>query len=100
MPWLGSLFVFTTETISRLAPAVPGVYLLWRRGVWVYIGATENIRVQLLALAAGESECVSREAPTDFGFEVITASERRDARLQGLTDELQPVCRHHAVQPS
>jgi hypothetical protein len=92
MPWLGSFFVFTPDTIGRLAPAAPGVYVLWRRDCWVYIGATENIRQRLLALAAGENECVRCEAPTDFGFELIAAPENRNARRQGLTRELEPVC--------
>jgi hypothetical protein len=92
MPWLGNFFVFTPDTIARLAPAAPGVYVLWKRERWVYVGATENIRRQLLALVAGENECVRREAPTDFGFEVIATPEHRNARCQGLARELAPAC--------
>ena len=93
MLWRGSFYIFTPTTVSRLAPAAPGIYVLWRRGQWVYVGATENIRDRLFALAAGESECITKEVPTDFGFEVITVVEQRDARLDKLQRELMPICR-------
>ena len=92
MPWFGSFFVFTEETVTRLAPTAPGVYLLWRSGTWIYIGTTENIRERLLALARGEDECVSREQPTDFAYEVIKAYEQRAVRYTALMRELVPIC--------
>lgn len=92
MTWIGSFFAFTPESIRRWAPASPGVYLLWRRGEWIYIGVTDNIRGQLLALAAGDNECVTKEAPTDFGFELIADGEARSMRHRALINQLAPIC--------
>jgi len=92
MPWMGVFYIFTQETILRLAPAAPGVYLLWRRGAWIYVGETENIRERLLAFARGENECVSREMPTDFGYEMVPVGEQRTARHAALIRELVPIC--------
>ena len=92
MPWAGNIFAFTPDTIARLAPAAAGVYVLWKRDRWVYVGTAANIRQQLQLLVSGENECVRNESPTDFGFEVITAAEQRDSRHQRLTQELEPAC--------
>jgi hypothetical protein len=92
MPWSGNLFAFTPGTIARLAPAAPGIYVLWKRNRWVGVGVTEDVRRQLQRLAAGENDRVRNQAPTEFGFEVIAVVEQRNARHQALIRELEPTC--------
>lgn len=92
MPWLGNFFAFNVPTIERSAPSAAGIYVLWKNGRWIYVGATEHLRARLLALATGDNECVSRDVPTDFGFELIATEEHRRARWETLIRELAPSC--------
>ncbi|HTW75219.1 MAG TPA: hypothetical protein VMD56_09920 [Steroidobacteraceae bacterium] len=90
--WLGSFFAFEARTIELTAPAAAGVCVLWSRGRWIYVGASENVRVRLLAILQGENACISTEMPTEFGFEVIEGAEQREARRAQLVLDLVPSC--------
>ena len=90
--WLGSFFAFDERTVARTAPQSAGIYVLWRRGQWVYVGATMNLRERLTAIVKGDNECIARELPTEFGFEIIRAVEQREARRTDLVRYLEPIC--------
>ncbi len=90
--WLGSFFAFDAPTIELRAPVCAGIYVLWRSGRWICVGASENVRVRLMAILKGDDECVSREMPSNFGFEVIERADRREARRAQLVLDLVPIC--------
>ena len=93
MPWFGALYFYERHVIERLAPEEAGVLLL--KGIggrWIYIGETGNIRTRLLELLDGQNDCVARESPTDFAFEVIAAPDLREARQRQLAQKFNPAC--------
>lgn len=92
MPWLGKFFAFDLRTIEAMAPSAAGICVLWKHGQWIYVGTTENLRARLVALAKGDNECISREVPTDFGFELIASHNQRETRREALIRELAPIC--------
>ena len=96
MVWAGRFFAFNLQTIESSAPSAAGIYVLRRRGHlqshWVQVGAAEDLRAQLTALAKGGDERISKQLPTDFGFEVIRSAAQRETRRRVLIGNLAPIC--------
>jgi hypothetical protein len=92
MPWQGTLFAFNAKTVMA-SPRTGGVYALWRDERWIYIGQSGNICERLLEHLSAD-DCITREQPTGFGFELIADPESRQAREVELVRELAPVCNH------
>ncbi len=81
--------VFKMGSVVRDAPATSGVYGLSNARDWIYIGATGNIKAQLL-------DHLQRTLPggsvaTGFFYE-LWSPEERVARQEQLIRELHPVC--------
>jgi hypothetical protein len=92
MPWQGTLFAFNARTVMASGPRTSGVYALWRNERWIYIGQSANIYERLLEHLGGDEDCVARERPTGFGFELIADAAGRLTRQGELVRELAPVC--------
>ena len=92
MPWQGTLFAFNARTVTASSPRTAGVYALWRDDCWIYIGQSANIFERLLEHLSGDDECVVRQRPTGFGFELIADPVVRQTRQGDLVRELSPVC--------
>ena len=93
MPWRNRGFTYSAASIFKHAPNASGVYAIFREGLWIYVGETEDIRRRLLAHLAGENPCIARYLPTGFSFELWPAGERSE-RYNDLASELSPPCNH------
>jgi len=92
MPWQGTLYTFNRSTVIASGPRWAGVYALWRDDRWIYIGQSENIFDRLLEHLSADDDCITRERPSGFGFELIADALAREAREGELIRELLPVC--------
>jgi excinuclease UvrABC nuclease subunit len=79
---------FTREGIEWLARGQRGCYGIYRYGLWVYVGKTDDLRARLLQHLAGDNPRITRESPTHF-VTVLTADDV--AREKELIRELNPV---------
>jgi hypothetical protein len=93
MPWGNRGFTYNATSISKHAPNVSGVYAIFREGLWIYIGETDNIRSSLQAHINEADRCITRYRPTGFSFELWPAGERIQ-RYYDLISELSPPCNH------
>ena len=79
---------FTQANIEALTPGQIGVYGLFRKNHWVYIGRGD-IRTRLLAHFNGDNSCITRESPTHW-VDVVTSDEVEEEKR--LILKHQPVC--------
>jgi hypothetical protein len=91
------------ETFLSGAPADPGVYVLWRNDVLLFIGRAdgrpETIQSRLQDHYAGRACACSREA-THYGWEISFQPRIRERELLGSCREGQggtPRCNLHAA---
>jgi excinuclease UvrABC nuclease subunit len=93
MPWNGTNgFYFNRANVELAAPALSGVYALFNKGVWVYIGEARNIRARLLDhLTNCHNADVVAANPQYFAFELAPEASRI-ARQNQLILELCPTC--------
>lgn len=80
---------FNREGIEWLDPGQTGVYGLFRKGVWVYVGKGD-IRQRLFDHLNGDNPCITRENPTSWVAEKISGDP--SARERELILELDPIC--------
>lgn len=92
LPLEETYFHFNHASITTHAPSAPGIYALWNQDAWVYVGECEDLRHRLLDHVSNEQECIGREQPTTFGFELIEDPLERLARQAALIRELMPIC--------
>jgi len=91
MPWQGRNLLWNRGVILSSVPSASGVYAIWRPNVWIYVGETNDLQRRLLEHFDGDSPCITRAAPTGFGFELVQANTRV-ARQNALIPELRPTC--------
>jgi hypothetical protein len=82
--WLG-------QKIMQRAPKTSGVYAIFNKENWIYVGEASDLRVKLIAHFDGENACIKESAPFGFQFEVVPPKKRL-ARKKQLVRELKPVC--------
>ena len=93
MPWQNRGFTYNKEKISEHAPNTSGVYAIFREGLWIYIGETDDIRDSLLNHFDNPDRCMARYGPTGFSFELWPPGKRVE-RYDDLVSELSPPCNH------
>jgi hypothetical protein len=81
---------FTMNSIHKNAPAESGVYGLSNSRHWIFIGESDNLRLQLIAHLRNADGFGIGQRPTGFTFE-LCAPEHRVARQNLLVSELEPV---------
>jgi predicted GIY-YIG superfamily endonuclease len=91
VPWAAKQLPWSVSEILFQVPATSGAYVIWRHEVPVYVGETDDLMRRLLEHFKGNNECITREHPTSFGFEVLGAASRV-ARQAALVTELRPIC--------
>lgn len=91
MPWAGNRLPWDRSAILLEVPNASGVYALWRLGTWIYVGESYDLQRRLLQHFHGSEPCIVREAPTSFGFELLSPVGRL-SRQRALVLELRPIC--------
>jgi predicted GIY-YIG superfamily endonuclease len=91
VPWDAKQLPWSLSEILFQVPATSGIYAIWRHEVPVYVGETEDLLRRLLEHFKGNNECIAREHPTTFSFEVMSASSRA-TRQEALVREMRPIC--------
>lgn len=89
--WNGQGYAYNRDNIARTAPERSGVYLIWNQAGWIYVGESNNIQRRLLEHFNGDNACITRHAPTGFGFELVDALLRVQ-RQNELILALSPPC--------
>lgn len=92
MPLQETYFRYSHEGVISHAPRSPGIYALWNKDFWIYIGESSDIRERLLQHLGGDGVCIGRERPTTFGFELIEHGQERRTRQAALVRDLMPLC--------
>lgn len=92
MPWNNpNSHSFSHLGIMLSAPSASGVYALYRVERLIYIGESGNIRDRLVDHLNGDNDCITRENPGLFSYELHPAPQRV-LRQNLLIQELNPVC--------
>jgi hypothetical protein len=86
-----SSYAFTRTSVVLNAPERSGVYALYSKTTWVYIGEGENIRAQLLQHLDGANARISVFPDLTFSYELIPLAMRA-WRQDELVSELRPIC--------
>jgi hypothetical protein len=79
---------FNRPNVEALRPNQFGVYGLFRKGQWVYVGKGD-IRQRLLDHLNRDNPCITREQPTHWMDEVTANMDEREKQL---ISELDPIC--------
>ena len=79
---------FSRVDIEALRPDQMGVYGLFKKNQWIYVGSGD-VRDRLLAHFDGDNTCISREQPDEWVGEVTANYVQRE---KDLILELSPVC--------
>ncbi len=82
---------FDEASIRRYVPAAPGVYGIFTKDRWVYVGQSQDLERRLLEHVFGDNPCVQRHSPTSFMFELAPVWQL-DSREAALIRELSPAC--------
>jgi hypothetical protein len=92
MPWNNnSGYNFDTGSIASFAPAMSGVYAIYRPNFWIYIGESNDIRRRLTEHLNESGTCIKRQMPTGFSYELWPEGQRVTRQNQ-LIAELNPSC--------
>jgi excinuclease UvrABC nuclease subunit len=80
--------LFTREGIEWLAPSQRGCYGIFRAGLWIYVGKTDDLRRRLLEHLWGDNPRITIELPIHF----VTMLTTNDVLAEKqLIRELDPV---------
>jgi hypothetical protein len=92
MPWSNSTtYPFNETSVILNAPAESGVYALYNKTTWVYVGESSNILAQLVQHLNGDVACITMFPDLGFSYELHRPGMRA-WRLQELISEFRPVC--------
>ena len=94
MPVANTGYGFSEQGIANAAPRQSGVYVIYNKTEWIYIGESQDIEARLYEHLRGESDQsarILRRNPTGFGYELCDA-RTRVARETALIRELGPTC--------
>jgi hypothetical protein len=86
----GGSHSFTAVSIRNNVPAVPGIYGLSNAQSWVFIGASNNLQLQLLNHLRETDSLLKAQNPTGYTFEVCDPSASA-VRQSQLIFELRPI---------
>jgi hypothetical protein len=79
---------FTRGNVESFPPDQLGVYGLFTRGRWIYVGSGD-IRERLLGHLNGDNDCIAEHRPSDWVHEVTPDYAEREKQL---ILELRPRC--------
>ncbi|MGH7305633.1 MAG: hypothetical protein ACRELZ_20305 [Candidatus Rokuibacteriota bacterium] len=84
-------YPFSTSSILLNAPHESGVYALFNKTTWVYVGESRNIRAQLMGHLNGDIACIAMFPSLTFSYELLLPLIC-PWRLSEVISELRPVC--------
>jgi hypothetical protein len=87
---MGEAYTLSWAGIGQ-APESSGVYIIFSRKRWVYVGESDNIRRSLFRHLNGAPPRLSGHGPLSFTFERAAAGDRT-ARWQAMVTDLKPAC--------
>ncbi|MGB6429996.1 MAG: GIY-YIG nuclease family protein [Candidatus Acidiferrales bacterium] len=87
----GTAHVWLGQKIVQRAPQASGVYAIFSKEDWIYVGEAGDLRKKLIAHFDGENRCITQSDPIGFQFELVPAKQRA-ARKKKLIAELEPTC--------
>lgn len=76
----GTIGNFTREGIQALPSGQMGVFGIYKKDTWIYIGRGD-IRAELLRYLGGENPCITKQGPTSFIYEVTSSHVERENQL-------------------
>ena len=79
---------YTKEDAEKLKKKQMGVYGIYKKGTWIYVGRGD-IRDRMLAHIGGDNPCITRQKPTRWVGEL---SDDPVALEKKYIKELNPVC--------
>jgi hypothetical protein len=93
VPWSNPLtFPFNETSVILNAPPQPGIYALYNKATWVYIGESENVETQLLQHLRGDVACITMYPELSFSYELAPSTAARARRMKDVVREFRPVC--------
>jgi excinuclease UvrABC nuclease subunit len=84
-------FSFSSVSVQKNAPPLPGVYGLSNASQWIYVGAARDIQAALMAHLRETNTTLRSLSPKGFTFELCDAAQH-SARQNRLVEEYAPVC--------
>lgn len=90
----GTGYTFSESGIATSAPNKSGVYVIYNRTTWIYIGEAKDIQARLYEHFRGESdqsECIWDKEPKGFDFELCDALTRTTQETYWIK-RLSPSC--------
>jgi hypothetical protein len=73
------------------APEGLGVYTIFSRKRWIYVGESDHVRRSLFRHLRGSTPCLGGHGPLSFSVETADGADR-SARWRALVADLKPVC--------
>jgi excinuclease UvrABC nuclease subunit len=92
MSFTAVAFPWNRNSILTSAPNKPGVYAIWNKQVWIYIGETQDIQRRLLEHFDHTEACIQESKPAVWGYELFQSEQFRIQRQRALIRELLPAC--------
>jgi hypothetical protein len=93
MPWSNRVaYPFNETSIIANAPQGAGVYALYNKTTWVYVGESSNILGQLIQHLRGDVPCISMFPHLNFSYETINVPVARAWRMKDVINEFRPIC--------
>jgi hypothetical protein len=86
-----NVFALTSNSVRAHAPSASGVYGIFNRIQWIYVGESGDIQQRLLAHIEDTEAGIKRFVPTGFVFELQPEASRA-ARRDTLSRELPVEC--------
>ena len=84
-------YPFSESSVLLNAPHESGVYALFNKTTWVYVGESKNIRAQLIGHLNGDVGCLTLFPNLTFSFELLLPVVSA-WRLNEVLSEFRPVC--------
>lgn len=78
---------WTKQAILNLSENLVGVYGIFKKDAWIYIGQG-NLQERLLKHFNGDNPCITQAQPTNFTFEINTNAETREKQILRTTTTL------------
>jgi len=91
MPLQETYFHYNRDSVMAHAPHGAGIYALWNKEVWIYIGACNDLQERLVLHLVHDVEGLHHQRPTAFGFELIDDPAERTARQTALIRDLMQI---------
>lgn len=84
-------YAYTLDTITRTAPPMSGVYMVFSRGTCVHIGESDDVCASLLEVYYEDNPCLNDKEITHFEFD-LAPPESRVSRQMDRIREFKPGC--------